>query len=63
MTATLDPPITTAAAAERQKLRCHFGRFDILFFLVCTIVGVDTIPSVASSGPDLSGGVIVDGWQ
>src|SRR6202790_564265 len=50
MTATLDPPITTAAAAERRKLQRHFGRFDILFFLVCTIVGVDTIASVASSG-------------
>jgi glutamate:GABA antiporter len=50
VTATLDPPITAAAAAERQKLQRHFGRFDILFFLVCTIVGVDTIASVASSG-------------
>src|ERR1700710_2314078 len=26
------------------------GRGDILFFLICTIVGVDTIASVASSG-------------
>jgi amino acid transporter len=41
---------TTAAAAERAKLQRHFGRFDILFFLICTIVGVDTIASVASSG-------------
>ena len=28
----------------------HFGRFDILFFLVCTIVGVDTIATVAQGG-------------
>jgi amino acid transporter len=35
---------------ERSKLQRHFGRFDILFFLICTIVGVDTIASVASAG-------------
>ena len=33
----------TVADVERQKLQKHFGRFDILFFLICTIVGVDTI--------------------
>ncbi|HEV7624536.1 MAG TPA: APC family permease [Amnibacterium sp.] len=38
------------AATEARKLQRHFGRFDILFFLICTIVGVDTIASVASSG-------------
>jgi glutamate:GABA antiporter len=38
------------AATEREKLQRHFGRFDIVFFLICTIVGVDTIASVASSG-------------
>jgi amino acid transporter len=48
MTATLDT--TTAAALERQKLQRHFGRFDILFFLICTIVGVDTIATVAQGG-------------
>ena len=41
-----------AAETERQKLRKHFGRFDILFFLLCTIVGVDTIGTVASSGAE-----------
>ena len=44
----------TVADVERQKLQKHFGRFDILFFLVCTIVGVDTIASVASSGGEAS---------
>ncbi len=48
--AELTVATTTAAAAERAKLQRHFGRFDILFFLICTIVGVDTIASVASSG-------------
>ena len=42
--------MTLAAAAESQKLQRHFGRFDILFFLICTIVGVDTIASVAKGG-------------
>src|SRR6266566_3680487 len=41
MTDTLDT--LTVADVERQKLQRHFGRFDILFFLICTIVGVDTI--------------------
>ena len=41
---------TAVAATESAKLQRHFGRFDILFFLICTIVGVDTIASVASSG-------------
>ena len=48
--AILETTTTTAAAAESAKLQRHFGRFDILFFLICTIVGVDTIASVASSG-------------
>src|SRR5580692_11401789 len=48
MTATLDT--TAAAALERQKLQRHFGRFDILFFLICTIVGVDTVATVAQGG-------------
>ena len=48
-TDTLDT-MTAAAAVERQKLQRHFGRFDILFFLICTIVGVDTIATVAQGG-------------
>src|SRR5215467_1101180 len=48
MTDTMAP--VTVADVERQKLQKHFGRFDILFFLICTIVGVDTIASVAASG-------------
>src|SRR6202162_3369735 len=48
MTNTLDT--LTVADVERQKLQRHFGRFDILFFLICTIVGVDTIATVARGG-------------
>jgi amino acid transporter len=43
---------TLAAESERNKLRKHFGRFDILFFLVCTLVGLDTIGTVAASGAE-----------
>src|SRR5258707_14771788 len=43
-------PVPLAASVESQKLRRHFRRFDILFFLICTIVGVDTIASVAKGG-------------
>lgn len=42
--------LTAAAQIERSKLQRHFRRYDIFFFLVCTIVGVDTIASVAASG-------------
>jgi amino acid transporter len=42
--------ITEATAQESAKLRRHFGRFDVLFFLICTIVGLDTIGSVATNG-------------
>jgi amino acid transporter len=45
-----DVLITEAALSESGKLKRNFGRFDILFFLVCTLVGVDTIGTVASAG-------------
>jgi amino acid transporter len=41
---------TAAAMAEKAKLQKHFSRFDIYFFLICTIVGVDTLGQVASNG-------------
>ena len=42
--------VTEAELVEKAKLQKHFGRFDILFFLICTIVGVDTVGQVASYG-------------
>jgi amino acid transporter len=41
---------TAAALEEKAKLQKHFTRFDIYFFLICTIVGVDTLGQVASNG-------------
>jgi amino acid transporter len=43
---------TSAAVEEKKKLRKHFARFDILFFLICTLVGLDTIGTVAQKGPE-----------
>ena len=41
---------TSMAVEEKAKLQKHFGRFDIYFFLICTIVGVDTLGLVAAEG-------------
>ena len=41
---------TAAALEEKAKLVKHFGRFDIFFFLICTIVGLDTLGAVSSYG-------------
>ena len=42
--------ITANALEEKAKLKKHFSRFDIYFFLICTIVGVDTLGQVAQNG-------------
>jgi len=43
---------TSDALEEKKKLQKHFARFDILFFLICTLVGLDTIGQVAAKGPE-----------
>src|SRR5437879_2876467 len=50
--AIAQPDLVTApdAIEEKRKLQKHFGRFDIFFFLICTLVGLDTIGSVAKAG-------------
>jgi glutamate:GABA antiporter len=50
MTVEIGLTVASPASVESGKLSRHFGRFDILFFLICTIVGVDTIASVAADG-------------
>jgi len=50
MTAVAVDHTTAAAVEEKAKLQKHFGRFDMLFFLLCTLVGLDTLGSVASNG-------------
>ncbi len=41
---------TTTALREKSKLRRHFRRFDMLSYLICTVVTLDTIGAVASNG-------------
>src|SRR5262245_6060000 len=41
---------TPDAVEEKGKLQKHLGRPDLFFFLICTLVGMDTIGSVAKSG-------------
>ena len=43
---------TSAALREKAKLQRHFGRLDIFFFLLCTLIGLDTIGSVAKNGAE-----------
>jgi len=50
MSAVASEQTTAAALEEKTKLQKHFGRFDMFFFLVCTLVGLDTIGAVASNG-------------
>ncbi len=42
--------LTSDALTETAHLQKHFGRYDILFFTICTLVGIDTIGTVAASG-------------
>jgi glutamate:GABA antiporter len=39
-----------ALTAEKSKLRQNFGRLDIFFFLVCTLVGVDGLGQLTTKG-------------
>jgi amino acid transporter len=41
---------TATALREKSKLRRHFRRFDMFFYLICTVVTIDTIGAVASNG-------------
>jgi len=42
---------TALALAERSKLIKSLRRFDMVFFTVCAFVGLDTLGTVASNGP------------
>jgi hypothetical protein len=34
---------TATALREKSKLQRHFRRFDVFFYLICTVVTIDTI--------------------
>ena len=42
---------TTFALEEKSKLVKSLRRFDMVFFSVCAFVGLDTLGTVASNGP------------
>src|SRR5215469_13329105 len=42
---------TTFALEEKTKLVKSLRRFDMIFFTVCAFVGLDTLGTVASNGP------------
>src|SRR5436305_13357777 len=59
MTLPTDPPLDSLArpssgapalATEKKKLRRVFGRLDLLAYLICSLVGLDTIGAVAKQG-------------
>jgi len=43
---------TTLALQEKGKLIKSLRRFDMVFFTVCAFVGLDTLGTVASNGPE-----------
>jgi amino acid transporter len=43
---------TSMALAEKKKLIKSLRRFDMVFFTICAFVGLDTLGTVASNGPE-----------
>src|SRR3954468_18695431 len=43
---------TSFALAEKAKLIKSLRRFDMVFFTICAFVGLDTLGTVASNGPE-----------
>jgi amino acid transporter len=44
--------LTDDYLAEKSKLRKSFGRKEVLFFSICSVIGLDTIGIVAAAGPE-----------
>ncbi|MEZ0069337.1 amino acid transporter [Streptacidiphilus sp. MAP12-20] len=45
------PDLGDGWGEQRSRLRKDLSRRDVFFFLVCTVVGLDTVGSVAAQGP------------
>lgn len=43
--------LTSDYLSEKLKLRQSFGRKEVLFFSICSLIGLDTIGVVAAAGP------------
>jgi len=44
--------LTDDFLSQRSKLRKSFGRKEVLFFSVCSVIGLDTIGVIAAAGPE-----------
>lgn len=44
--------LTDHYLTEKSKLRKSFGRKEVLFFSICSVIGLDTIGIVAAAGPE-----------
>jgi amino acid transporter len=44
--------LTDEYLTEKSKLRKSFGRKEVLFFSICSVIGLDTIGVVAAAGPE-----------
>lgn len=44
--------LTDDYLGQKSKLRKSFGRKEVLFFSVCSVIGLDTIGVVAAAGPE-----------
>lgn len=47
-----DLDLTAEYEIQKANLQKHFGRREILFFTICTLVGVDTIGAIAAVGAE-----------
>jgi amino acid transporter len=50
--AAVSEQTTSFALAEKSKLIKSLRRFDMVFFTICAFVGLDTLGTVASNGPE-----------
>lgn len=44
--------LTNDYLSEKSKLRKSFGRKEVLFFSICSVIGLDTIGVIAAAGPE-----------
>ena len=44
--------LTNDYLIEKSKLRKSFGRKEVLFFSICSVIGLDTIGVIAAAGPE-----------
>jgi len=51
MDSSIRETTTSATLQEKKKLRKEFRYFDMIFYTVAAIIGIDTLGAVSSNGP------------